>query len=121
MLKGIGVDIVQTSRFTAIRNNTVSHILSPAELERLDSLSGQARLEFLSSRFASKEALVKALGTGFGPLSPADITVENDAAGRPYFVLSDRARPLFDGLAAHLSISHEKDYSVAMVVLDGKD
>lgn len=120
MLEGIGVDIVQNSRFETLSENTVNHILSTAERKEAGALSGRARLEFLASRFAAKEALAKALGTGFTRLQPRHITVVHDEMGKPCFSVSGEVAELFSNVEIHLSISHEKDYSVAMVVLDGK-
>ncbi len=120
MLEGIGVDIVQNSRFETLSETTVNHILSTAEKKEAAELSSRARLEFLAWRFAAKEALAKALGTGFTRLQPRHVTVMHDAMGKPFFSVSDDVADLFSSVDIHLSISHEKDYSVAMVVLDGK-
>ena len=62
MVRGIGVDITLNSRHGHLGANTLRHILSPAELEELAGLSDAARIEFIASRFAAKEALGKALG-----------------------------------------------------------
>ncbi len=120
MLEGIGVDIVQNSRFETLSENTLNHILSEEEKTYASTLEGQAVIEFTASRFAAKEALSKALGTGFRQLQPRHITVRHDEMGRPYFLISPEVCDLFAGSDIHLSISHEKDYSVAMVVIDGK-
>lgn len=121
MTRGIGIDIAQIDRYRTLGENTIRHILSPCELEEFHSLSEKSAPAFLASRFAAKEALVKALGTGFGPVMAHDLTVAHDGNGRPYFTFSEKAEALFSGLAVHLSISHERDYAAAMVVLDGKD
>lgn len=121
MVRGIGVDITLNSRHGHLGANTLRHILSPAELEELAGLSDAARIEFIASRFAAKEALGKALGTGFRGLAPSLVSVVHDEAGRPSFGFDPSLVHLFDGMRVHLSISHEKDHSVAMVVLDGEE
>ena len=62
---------------------------------------------------------MKALGTGFTSLSPLDIEIAEDGKGRPYVVMNEKVSGVLDSSSAHLSISHEKEYSVAMVVIDG--
>ena len=120
MIRGIGVDITLNSRHADLHDGTLRHILSPVELEELASLSGQARIQFIASRFAAKEALVKALGTGFRALAARHVSVMHDDSGRPFFSFDSQVAAIFDGVSVHLSISHERDHSVAMVVIDGQ-
>ena len=121
MVTGLGVDIVQTSRFDGMSENAIRHILSIKEQSELEGLkSEQARLEFLSSRFAAKEAFVKALGEGFRTFHPREITITHDELGTPHIEIPLDKRDAVRDKTIFLSISHEKDYSVAVVVLDGK-
>ena len=118
MLKGIGVDIVQNSRFEHMAQAVLERILTPYELSLAPHRGKEA---YFASRFAAKEALVKALGTGFRGIQPRDINIAEDELGRPYITLGGDKAHLLEGLSVLLSLAHERDYSVAMVVLDGKD
>lgn len=123
MIIGIGTDITDISRFD---DNIEKHgerfvgkILS--ELEKPLYESTNLKAQFVASRFAAKEALVKALGTGFkdGVIMP-DISVLSNEQGRPYFELSGVVKERADQLGVktiHLSISHEKVFALAFVVI----
>ena len=117
MIRGIGIDIAETGRFAKMEERLLSRIFTPSELSR----APLRRAEYFASRFAAKEALVKALGTGFRGIQPRDINIAEDELGRPYITLGGDKAHLLEGLSVLLSLSHERDYSVAMVVLDGKD
>ena len=109
MVKGVGVDIVENRRFSDPSPHMLERIFTSFELEKAKDRAD--RIQYFSSRFAVKEAVVKALGTGFGPLSPQDIETREDEKGRPYVMIR--------GLEAedmHISISHEKEYSIAFAV-----
>ena len=71
-----------------------------------------------AARFAAKEAFSKALGTGIKGFSLTEIEIREDDNGKPYFVLSGRAAKLAEGLSLHLSMSHEREEAVAMVVAE---
>ncbi len=81
--------------------------------------------EHYAARFATKEALFKALGTGWRDgMKWTDIEVENDELGKPSINLSGIALEYFrekGGSHIHLSISHTKEYAVAFVTLEGED
>jgi holo-[acyl-carrier protein] synthase len=123
MIYGIGVDIVKIER---IRNNIqrfgerfAQRLLTEAELAEYRTLKQPER--FLAKRFAAKEAVVKAMGTGFreGLAFPL-IGVTHDALGKPGLVYSGaaldwmRASGITNSL---LSLSDEQDYAVAFVIL----
>jgi holo-[acyl-carrier protein] synthase len=95
-------------------------VLSPAEIGEYDASPRPA--EFVARRFAAKEALVKAAGTGFRHgLFPRDISVEHDRHGRPALRFSDQARSALERLGvagSHLSISDEREYALACVLLE---
>lgn len=124
MIIGIGTDIAAITRF---QDNIDKHgerfagkILSPLEISAYDSSKLQA--QFLASRFAAKEALAKAFGTGFrdGLIMP-DIAVLSDDSGKPYFKLAGHALALSEKLGVqrfHLSISHENLFAIAFVILE---
>lgn len=75
---------------------------------------------FLAKRFAAKEALAKALGRGLrAPLLLPAITVKHHGSGQPYFELDDSAAHLLDAqTVTHLSISDERDFAIAFVILE---
>ncbi|MBI5792984.1 MAG: holo-ACP synthase [Rhodocyclales bacterium] len=123
MIFGIGTDIVAVKRmadyFQRHGERGLEKMLAPAEREACRASPDPAL--FLAKRFAAKEALGKAFGTGVrDPVLLPDIAVEHDALGKPSFSYSPRlATHLAErGLAAHLSISDEQDYAVAFVVLE---
>ncbi|MBE6350338.1 MAG: holo-[acyl-carrier-protein] synthase [Spirochaetaceae bacterium] len=118
MIVGIGVDIVENIRFD-------SWIQDRKKIERFfnsEELSvNEISTEFLASRFAAKEALVKAFGTGFRGLNLKEIALVHDELGKPFFKLTGKAHEKWSLLqkpAINVSISHEKNYSIAFVVLE---
>jgi holo-[acyl-carrier protein] synthase len=120
---GIGVDMVRISRVEAslLRFGVrfAERILSAAELSSFHQTSRKAAL--LSKHFAAKEALVKALGTGFTHgVSWRHIEVHRDPLGKPYLVCRERALELLRARAVaelHLSLCDEDAYALAFVVL----
>lgn len=123
MIIGIGTDIASIKRFQENidkhSNRFIDKILAPQEKELFAASKQQA--QYLASRFAAKESLAKALGTGFrdGLIMP-DIAILSNEIGRPYFELSGKAQALATSLGVknmHLSISHEKEFALAFVVL----
>ncbi len=123
MIIGIGTDLVAVARIAALwqrhRMRLGRRILAPDEL---DGLARSARpAHYLAKRFAAKEAFAKALGTGLGGgVFPRHIAVEHDGAGAPRLALSGQAAALLAARRArcHLSISDERDYAVAFVVIE---
>lgn len=114
MIIGLGTDIIEISRVKEIesRNNRLSkRILSESEMMYYNALKiEKRRLEYLSGRFAVKEAYSKALGTGMGKSATfQDVVCLNDDLGKP-FIKGDKR--------AHVSISHADEYAVATVILE---
>ena len=121
---GIGVDIIENRR---IRNsikdsNFRNRIYSPNELKQ--SLISNNKINYLSKRFAAKEALAKALGTGFrNGLNLKDIEVLNNKHGKPYYNVSTKLKNLIKKkkkikkFKLFLSISDEKEYSIAFTII----
>lgn len=123
MIHGIGTDIVAVARmvdyFQRHGERGLEKMLAPAEREACCASPDPAR--FLAKRFAAKEALGKAFGTGVrAPLLLPDIAIEHDALGKPTFSYSPVLAAHFAerGIKAHLSISDEQDYAVAFVILE---
>ena len=124
MIYGIGTDIVRIQRMAKnldrYGERFAQRILTKSELVDFRKSSTQA--QFLSKRFAAKEAAAKALGTGFrNGLSLRDIGVSNDTLGKPMLEFSPRAQEslLAAGVrCSHLSLSDEQEYAIAYVVLE---
>ena len=121
---GIGVDIVQNKRIKLlIKNKTfVKRIFGSKEIKLSKKISNKN--SYFAKRFAAKEALAKALGSGFrNNLNFRDIEILNDKLGKPYYLLSKKIINLVvnkyntKNFYMFLSISDEKDYSVAFAIL----
>lgn len=124
MIAGVGVDIAETNRFEELwqryGERFVRRILTVDERMQLQTRSHPER--FIATRFAAKEAAVKALGTGFDlGVGYKSIEVKNNDNGKPELYFHDAALEIIkqrEISSAHLSISDEKHYVVAMVVLE---
>jgi holo-[acyl-carrier protein] synthase len=123
MIYGIGTDIVAVRRMADFwqrhGERGLEKMLAPEEREVCRASPDPGR--FLAKRFAAKEALGKALGTGVrDPLLLPAIAVSHDELGKPAFAFAPElaAHLAARGLLAHLSISDEQDYAVAFVVLE---
>ena len=123
VIYGIGIDLVRISRIEAAigrhGRRFAERILSEHELARYTA--NRHKAGFTAKRFAAKEALLKALGTGLRMgIRWRDMEVRQDTLGKPYFVCSGRVQELFDERAivnSFLSISDEDEYAVAFVTL----
>ena len=124
MITGIGVDIVQVKRMEQWRNmpGLTERYFRPEELETALSRGKGAGLS-LAARFAAKEAFGKALGTGLEGLVLKDISVVNQRNGKPEIQVTGTAETALKKNGAnriHLSLTHETDNAVAMVVLESQ-
>lgn len=117
MIKGIGTDIVEISRIEKLMHKSqfVERILTFKEREVFDAMSFKRQLEFLAGRFAAKEAVAKALGTGIGDISFQDIEILNSVTGQPQIKIKN-SRFATDNY--YLSISHSIDYAVAFALVE---
>ncbi len=119
MIVGIGTDIQLISGFTNKKNSDalLKKLFTEKELSILKSKSPKSYAGF----FCVKEALVKALGTGFVGVKPTDIEVSYLETGKPFVTLHNQALELVISLKVdniHVSISHSGDYAQAFVVLE---
>ncbi|BCE01720.1 holo-ACP synthase [Marinicellulosiphila megalodicopiae] len=127
-MKGIGVDIVQMTRFQKEEKQTqklANRILTPNELEMFGKKKEknlQLAQRYLAKRFAAKEAASKALGTGIAKgVTFQDFEVSNDEFGAPHMTFTGQALMSFNKKGCreiNISISDEKDFAVAFVVID---
>ena len=115
MIKGIGIDIVDINRFDDLLTEPfLNRILSPKERLVYDAFKETNRKQtYLAGRFAVKEAYTKAVGTFHTPLNFKDVSVLNDASGKPYILT-----PYEPHVKAHVSLSHTATTVVAQVVLE---
>lgn len=123
MIFGIGTDVVRVERVAAayerFGRRFVERLLMPEELAAFDSHKRPVR--FLAMRFAAKEAIVKALGTGFAHgVWIRDVGIVPNAWGRPEVRFSPRGQQVADELGAgegHVSLTDEAGLVVAVAVL----
>lgn len=123
-IRGIGVDAVAVERMESGRLSThvLSRLFHPDEVAQALVME-HGRAQFLASRFAAKEAFVKALGTGFRGIGPSQIAVFVDDAGQPHIELS---ATLLESLhltrsVIHLSLTHEGSLALAFVIVEDVD
>jgi holo-[acyl-carrier protein] synthase len=124
VIYGVGTDLVEVARIQdsleRFGDNFALRVLSEREMQEFQLSNTQAR--FLAKRFAAKEAFAKALGTGIRkPATFENIGVAHDDLGKPVFDLANELQKCLDekGIQfAHLSISDEKAFATAFVVLE---
>jgi holo-[acyl-carrier protein] synthase len=122
VITGIGIDMVHVNRMEKWRQNQglLERFFHPEELAQAMSKGKGANMS-LAARFAAKEAFGKALGSGLEGIVLKDIMVKNGNNGRPEIFVSGTALSALEGREAsrvHLSLTHEKDSAVAMVVIE---
>ena len=124
MIIGIGVDVVHVNRMEHWRKvpGLLERYFHPEELNAALSRGKGISLS-LAARFAAKEAFGKALGTGLEGIVLKDIMVKNRHNGQPEIVVSGTALAALNKTGAgniHLSLTHDNDNAVAMVVLESR-
>jgi holo-[acyl-carrier protein] synthase len=123
MIFGIGVDVLEAKRIDAtlkrFGSRFIQHLLMPAEQVQLAKTQRPAR--FLAMRFAAKEAIVKAMGTGFAHgVWIRDVGVVQNSWGKPEVVFSERGERVRQGLGigeGHVTLTDEAGLIVAVAVL----
>lgn len=121
MIVGIGTDIIEISRIEKVMNRTSSFIeksftYNEIEYFKIKGLKGNV----VAGNFAAKEAISKALGTGFRDFGLKDIEVLRDELGKPIVNLSDKVYKLLGTkkFNMHVSISHSKENAIAYAVME---
>ena len=123
MIIGIGLDLVQITRVHEMAERWRDRFLERVytDAERRDCYRRKHPHASLAGRFAVKEAVLKALGTGWtGGIRWIDIQVLNDPSGKPVATVTGRVRALMQeaGVTAiHVSLAHDGDYAIAEAVL----
>jgi|MGYP001362492523 holo-[acyl-carrier protein] synthase len=122
MIVGLGIDIVHVNRMRHWLENPslMERFFHPAEIEAVRQRGDTAALT-LAARFAAKEAFGKALGTGLAGMKLRDIQVVNNHNGKPDMLLFGDALASLHrvgGRHVHLSLTHERENAVAVVVIE---
>lgn len=130
MILGVGIDLVSTVRIESLINQFKARfeqrIFTEKELLKAKKFAElRSRVLFFSKRFAAKEAFAKACGLGIGRgINFLDIEIENDSFGKPQIrILNHKTEFLkkhfnCEKLAIHLSLSDEKKYTTAMIIIE---
>jgi holo-[acyl-carrier protein] synthase len=131
MIFGIGCDIAEVGRIKkqvdSFGNKFLTRILSLSEIDEYNSIIlDNKKILYLAKRFAAKEAFSKAVGTGIGKeVSFTDISVLNDALGKPYIKVTDNLDQYLCKLLScdthyrtHVSLSDEKDFALAFITIE---
>ena len=125
MILGVGIDIIEVSRiessYARFGDRFIQRILLPEEIRYC--LSHKAPGPFLAARFAAKEAISKAFGTGIGAqLGWQDMEVGRKESGEPFVILHHKGTELMaarNATALRISLSHTQNYAAAVAILEG--
>lgn len=125
MILGVGIDIIEVARIAAslekFGHRFGERILSGEESAYC--LAHGSPAPFVAARFAAKEAIAKAFGTGIGgELGWQDMEISHRESGEPYVILHGKGKKLFDsrkGKNLFISISHTQEYAAVVAVLEG--
>ena len=116
MIKGVGIDLVDLTRFESKLQQTpalIERIFTPTERER--------SMQSLAGIWAAKESLIKAIGNPTG-LNWQDVTVINDELGKPHLEITGATKERSEQMGItswHLSISHDGGMACAFVIAEG--
>lgn len=124
MILGIGIDLIEVDRirssFQKFGDRFVNRILRPGEISYC--LQHKDPGPFLAARFAAKEAISKAFGTGIGAdLSWQDMEVARRETGEPWVILHQKGQALLQARGAtrlHISLSHTVQHATAIAILE---
>ena len=122
---GIGIDIIEVERiqksFEKFGERFLKRILHPNEINYC--LSHRVPAPFLAARFAGKEAISKAFGTGIGAqLGWQDMEIGRKPSGEPFVILHEAGQKLLEtrgGRTVLVSLSHTQVHAAAMAILEG--
>ena len=115
-MENIGIDIIEVSRFEKhardLDSRFCKRVFTSCELEYLKSKKAAS----MAGLFAAKEAVAKALGTGFRGFFPSDIEIKHDQSGAPGVNLYGAAKDLGKDAKILVSISHTKTLAAAVAL-----
>ncbi|QRV24846.1 holo-ACP synthase [Marinomonas foliarum] len=128
MIIGVGTDLVEIARIAKsiarLGERFIDRILTEDEKKCWQGIANEDKaIAYVAKRFAAKEAAVKALGTGIGSgVSFQHFSVMNLPTGQPILIVDDVISSRYDfSVSWHLSLTDEKAYAQAFVVLESKD
>jgi holo-[acyl-carrier protein] synthase len=121
MVRGIGVDILEIARIQksieGLGDTFLEKVFTPQEIAYCKAKHSMH--QHFAARFASKEAVSKALSTGWrGEFRWKDVEVMNDASGQPRVALHGKLREKLEGSSIFVSLSHSESHVVAVVVIE---
>jgi holo-[acyl-carrier protein] synthase len=119
LIQGIGNDILEIERIRGSISRHGQHFLNRifTQKEQDYCYKFQDPIPHFAGRFSAKEAIAKALGTGFGPhLAWHDIEIINDDLGRPMVTFNDAAKKRFKNPQLLISISHSQTHTTAVAI-----
>lgn len=121
MILGIGTDIIEINRIEEATKRTKTFIeksFTTKEIEYFERRN--MRAEVIAGNFAAKEAISKALGTGFRGFGLRDIEVIRDENGKPIVNLSEKIKQKFSlkDFKIHVSISHSNENAIAFAIME---
>lgn len=124
MIKGIGTDIIEIDRVAKAMANGrfMSKCYTQKEISYISSKGNEA--ETAAAVFCAKEAVAKALGTGFSGFSPRDVEITRNEMGKPEVTLYDKAKKTAEAagiFVIHVSLTHCRDHAAAFAVAEGVD
>ncbi|HBG32291.1 MAG TPA: holo-[acyl-carrier-protein] synthase [Acholeplasmataceae bacterium] len=116
MIIGIGIDLVELDRLKELMSDRfIDRILSVEEKKLYENIAAEnTKLSFIGGRFASKEAIFKAISKGPGKTNYIDFSVLNDESGKPY-VKTDFFK---EDEIIHISITHTDSLAIAYVMIE---
>ncbi|MGL5576456.1 MAG: holo-ACP synthase [Sarcina sp.] len=125
MIVGIGTDIIEINRIEKVLNRTGNFLernFSRKEIEYFTERN--LKIETIAGAFSAKEAVSKAIGTGFRGFSLSDIEILRTELGKPFVKINNKVENIIkkEGIKNykfHLSISHSKENAIAYVILEG--
>ena len=123
MIIGVGTDMVELPRIARAIKTTglADKLFTAAEIDMAEG-KGQRKVSTLAGCFAAKEAVVKAIGTGFAGCWPNEVEILRDAVGKPTVTLFGKIRALADERGIehiHISISNTAAHALAFAVAEG--
>ena len=124
MIAGVGTDLVEIARIqNAIEKNPhfMERVYTKEEIAYCQRKKNP--WQSFAARFAAKEAVSKAFGTGIGPVGLTEIEIRNKSNGQPEVVLHGKAQAMAASRniqRVHVSLSHSETYAMATAVLEGE-
>ena len=120
MILGVGTDIIEISRIRKAaerQTRLFTRLFTAAELAHIEQ-GGRVKWNRAAGKFAAKEAIAKAIGN---PCSWHDVEILPDTSGKPIPTLHKRAAGAMKGRQLRISISHSRDYAIAVAILEAGD